>query len=75
MKKKRVKDLVMMAALVLLVLFQVIRWLMKAETPFGALMITLGLGLYALVDWGVGKLLQNSVKDAPFQKDLKDDAS
>jgi len=75
MKKKRVKDLVMMAALVLLVLFQVIRWLMKAETPFGALMITLCLGLYALVDWGVGKLLQDSVKDAPFQKDLKDDAS
>lgn len=75
MKKKRAKDIVMMAALVLLVLFQVISWLMKAKTPFGVLMIALGLGLYVLVNWGLLKWLQDSVKDAPFQKDLKDEES
>lgn len=72
MKKRSVKHTAVIILGAILIVYCLVRRLTEAETPFGLLMLILGIVLYELISYRLGKRLQESVKDAPFQKDLKE---
>lgn len=71
--KKNIKNTVLIVLCVLLAGYAVWQRLAAAETPFGVLLVLLGIGLYVLVDWGISKWIQESLQDAPFLEDLKEE--